>query len=534
MDASARRSLIPPSLGGEDAYAALLSGTRRLAREQRVERDAWHDSLELENKEEVLFEFEVLLKAAACFSNPRNHPGKPRRVPVVAQNFRSATQLACDGFSRAAGLSRILLGNRERALVFHRYLETVLPEDQARTRLLSEGGSQRTPEESLIALRRALIGTAELADGIVRAQRVSYRLFHTLLASLYREIDRNTFFNPLNALEFRPEFDRIRSAQVLDLIRSVPGVEAHRLVALTFLSLFRMLRYLSLLERLSAESASRRQAVGSAYLVLSVLRSDARALSDHLRRRAGRLLADSFERDVLSVHAQSLSERAASLHAAGHRLLGIKSALEGIAGGLRLDFRRAFQHDLPDPESLGAPAATTEAVLLAVENLRPALRNSILFLGKALGVSLDEGGVFDALAARRDSSERLRRDIWMFAQIVRAFATKAQHSPGDDRWAALQNFQYVREFLNYFRAMGLPLLRASDYPRVDSFMTAMSRLEETDLIDPARLRVALEECVAFHQFLSQLFEDISRREELSSAPFDRRAAASTLRLYLGD
>jgi hypothetical protein len=534
MEATARRSLIPPA-PVEDAYAALLSGTRRLQRDQRALRDQWHEALELEHKDEILFEFEVLLKAAACFSNPRNHPGRQRRAPVVAQNYRAATQLACDGFARAVGLARTLLGNRERALVFHRYLETVLPEDQARSRLLTEGTSQRTPEESLIALRHALIGTVEVADGIVRAPRVSFRMFHALLSTAYREIDRNAFFNPLNALEFRPEFDRIRSAQVLDLIRSVPGLEAHRLVALTFLSLFRMLRYLSLLERLSGdESGSKRLAAGSSYLVLSVLRSDARALSDHLRRRAGRLLAESFERDVLATPASSIRERAPALHAAGHRLLGIKSALEGIAGGLRLDFRRAFQHDLPEPEAIESPQALSQAVEGAVRNLRPALKNAILFLGKALGVSLDEGGVFDERAARRETGERLRRDIWMFAQIVRAFATKAHHAPGTDAWAALQSFQYVREFLAYFRAMGYPLLRASDYPRVDAFMSAMSALEDTDLIDPVRLRVALEECVAFHGFLSQLFEDISRREELVSTPFDRHAAASTLRLYLGD
>ena len=35
---------------------------------------------------------------------------------------------------------------------------------------------------------------------------------------------------------------------------------------------------------------------------------------------------------------------------------------------------------------------------------------------------------------------------------MRAFSSKAQHSPAEDRWAALYNFQYVREFLAYFRA----------------------------------------------------------------------------------
>jgi hypothetical protein len=98
----------------------------------------------------------------------------------------------------------------------------------------------------------------------------------------------------------------------------------------------------------------------------------------------------------------------------------------------------------------------------------------------------------------------------------------------------VQGFQYVREFLAYFRAMGYPLLRAADYPRIDLFMAAMTRLEDTDLVDPARLEDAIDECVAFHGFLSQLFEDISKRDELSGTTFDRRAAAAALRLYLGD
>ena len=122
----------------------------------------------------------------------------------------------------------------------------------------------------------------------------------------------------------------------------------------------------------------------------------------------------------------------------------------------------------------------------------------------------------------------------MFAQIVRAFSSKAEHSPNEDRWAALNNFQYVREFLSYFRAMGYPLLRASDYPRVDSFMAAMNGLEETDLLDNARLEAAIGECETFYAFLTRLFEQISKRDELAGVPFDRREAARSLRLYLGD
>jgi hypothetical protein len=246
------------------------------------------------------------------------------------------------------------------------------------------------------------------------------------------------------------------------------------------------------------------------------------------------LLADGFERDLLHVRAADLGLRAPAMRAAGHRLIGIKSALEGIAGSLRLEMRRAFQHDLPAPGTQPRDGDFRHALQLSIDNLRPALKNSILFLGRALGVALEEGGVFDDQAARRETSERLRRDVWMFAQIVRAFYTKAQASPAEDGWAPVYNFQYVREFLSYFRAMGYPLLRSADYPRFDAFMGAMARLEDTDLVDPARLEAAIDECMAFHGFLQRLFEDISKRDELQGAVFDRRAAAGSLKLYLGE
>ncbi|MBX3129222.1 MAG: hypothetical protein KF718_21065 [Polyangiaceae bacterium] len=531
----AQLALRPSTLPEGDAYSDLLDRTRSLAHEQRTLRDQWFQGLALDGKEEALFELEVLLKASACFSNPRNQPGQLRRTPTVALDFRQPTVLFRDGLHRALGLSRQLLGTRDRRLVFHRYLETVLPEDNLRTRLAQEGTAQQTPEDSLVALRQSLTSTVEVVEGVLRGQRVPFRLFYAVLGTVQREVNHNTFFNPLTALEFRPEFDRIRSGQVLDLIRSVPGQHAHRLVALTFLALFRMLRYVRLLGRIAVDvGGRRRRAAGRAYLVLSVLRSDARALSDYLRRRSGLLLAQGYEQDLLRTPASRLLEQSSHLRASGHRLLGIKSALEGIAGSLRLEVRRVFQHDLPSPEGMLGDAELHAALLTASSSLRPALRNAILFLGKALGVALEEDGVFDDHAAARETSERLRRDVWMFAQIVRAFATKAQYSPAEDRWAPVYNFQYVREFLSYFRAMGYPLLRATDYPRFDAFIRAMTRLQDTDLVDPNRLEEAIDECVAFHSFLMQLFEDISRRDALADVPFDRRAAAGALKLYISD
>jgi hypothetical protein len=237
----------------------------------------------------------------------------------------------------------------------------------------------------------------------------------------------------------------------------------------------------------------------------------------------------------LRVPAKEIANRFEDLRSEGYRLVAMKGALTGVASNLRLEMRRTFEHDLPPVENGTSETELRSRIREVTKNLRPSIQNAILFLGKSLRSSLDEGQVFDDQAARRASSERLRRDIWMFAQIVRAFASKARHADlSVDQWSKLQSFAFVREFLGYFRAMGYPLLRVGDDPRFDSFLDAMSGLSETDLFDPQRLQMAIEEAEAFQSYLVQLLDRISGREELRDVPFDKHGAARALRLYLGD
>ncbi len=528
---SATPRTIPPANGGGDAYADLLRDTRGLRREQALAREQWLSRIDSARREDTLFELEVLLKGLACFANPRNHAGPPRRAAIVGQDYRDALALARDAMHRIVYLSRQLLGEQERAFVFQRYLEMLLPDDTARTRLVRGAATQDTPEESLFILRHSLTNLLEVTGGITRLPRVPFRLFYAAMSMAHREVAQSAFFNPLVALEFRPEFDRITNVRVLELMRQVPGEQARRLVALTFLALFRMLRYVALLEQVVREP----RPAGLVYVVLSVLRSDARALTDYLRKQTGRQLAESFERELFKVPASQIRARYDELFAEAHRLVSIKATLGGIAANVRLELRRAFEHDFAAPEAGVSLDQIRKSVATVASNLRPALQNAVLVLGKALGARLDEHGVFDDVAAKRSLSLRLRRDVWMFAQIVRAFGAKARATPSrEDRWSGPSSIQFVREFLAYFDAMGYPLLRAADYPRFDAFIAALTALEETDLLDPARLERAVGEAERFYVFLTELFDQIGQRDELRGVPFDRRQAAESLKLYLGD
>jgi hypothetical protein len=214
MSAAPRSRSSNTALGG-DPYADLLRDTRGLRREQSVAREQWLARGEGARREEVLFELEVLLKGLACFANPRNHAGPPRRSAIVAHDYRNALVLAREATHRIISLCRQLLGEQDRAFVFQRYLEMLLPDDTARTRLVRGATGQHTPEESLFVLRHALTNLLEVMGGITRLPRVPFRLFYSTLSAAHREVSQSAYFNPLVALEFRPEFDRITNVRVL-------------------------------------------------------------------------------------------------------------------------------------------------------------------------------------------------------------------------------------------------------------------------------------------------------------------------------
>src|SRR5690606_17652856 len=211
-----------------DVYANLLRDTRALRRDQSTLRDGWYASLAWEKKEDTLFELEMLLKGVTCFGNPRNHPGTRRAASAVAHDYIEELRIVRDAVTRINTLMRVLLGEKDKAYTFSRYLETVLPEDSARGRLLQEQLTQDTPEEALLVLRNAFAAFQDLADGLLTLGRVSHRQYAALHGTLARAVGRNVSFHPPIALEFRQVFERCQRGAEHVVAPSVPSEHAHR------------------------------------------------------------------------------------------------------------------------------------------------------------------------------------------------------------------------------------------------------------------------------------------------------------------
>ncbi|MCB9707508.1 MAG: hypothetical protein H6714_01790 [Myxococcales bacterium] len=513
-----------------DVYANLLQDTRGLRREQALAREMWFAELELDGKEQCLFELEALLKGVVCFGNSHNHPGhSAASLNPVSHDFIFELRILRDSLDRSVDLTRMLLGERDKAFSFFRYLETVIPGDATRTQLLREQLHQNTPEEALFLLRHAFSGYIEMIDGLLKTGRISHRTFHAVHLTVAREIGRNLYFNPLVALEFRAEFDRIRHVQVLDALERMESESAHRILALTMLTLFRALRYIALMESYASDLRS----VTRSYIPSAVLRSDLRALGSYLKHGSSEVVSRGFERELLQLPAIEVGQFYEDLTRIGHDLKDLCQALKSVASSLDLEVQRIYHRELGAPSSGEGPGKMAARVMHVASQLRTAVHEGLLTVCMHVMPAEEVPDFGSDLKMRKASSERLRRDVWMLKQVVKAFIAKASAEVASENpWQQKSNVRAVKEFLVHFRAIGYQLVRLNDYQRLDPFIRSLDALTIGDLEESAALRQIVQECREFEKYLQQLFGQVNQRAELKGSSFNKREAVDTLKQYM--
>jgi hypothetical protein len=513
-----------------DYYTELIEGSRWLRREHAQAREKWFEGLILVEKEHLLFEFEMLLKGLVCFGNPVNHPGPPLRgEPAVSRAFKAELAIAREIMRRLVDVGRKLTTTKGKSIVFQRYLESVIAQDEARFKMVKQSLDQDNPPQSIALMVAAFANLTEVVEGLLRLPYISFRLFSNVINMAQREIHRSTFFDPLAALEFRIEFDVVSPKATLQLIRGINSEPARRVMSLTFLSLFRVLRYILAVRRSISHQVPAPALLGW----LAVLRSDVRALTIFFKRESARWLSEGFAKLYEGLGPRALTLHYDQFETEFHQLKSLKELLSSIGDQLRLEQVKAYEYHLPAVAAIKSWDQFKERTVAATQSLYAFVQNAAVLLAKEFDPDISGAIMFPDFVSDKDRSNRLRRDVWMFQKVLRAFIEKTKGSyVATDKWSKMANFRFVREFVRYFRSMGYQLLRYSDYAEFDKFMDLVDRLRDGDVLEVQRISNVITACEHFMTFLDQTFEAVSRREELRDLPFDKKEAARTLKLFL--
>ena len=172
----------PRSAPARTPYSDLLSGTRALQREQRAEREAWLGALALDGQGRAAVRARGAAQGDGLLLESAQPPGPAAPLRRSwRRTFAPRSRSFATGSQRAIALARQLLGPLDRAFVFHRYLETVLPGGQRAQRACSRRARRRRRPKR--AWSRCATGSPPLtrsSTACCALQRVPFRLFHAL------------------------------------------------------------------------------------------------------------------------------------------------------------------------------------------------------------------------------------------------------------------------------------------------------------------------------------------------------------------
>lgn len=466
-----------------DFYADLMRTSQAARATVSSERERWLRGLNVEGREEQLFEFEMLLRGVERYFNLHNVAMDLHERPLVTRDFHEELADVRDAIHRAIRIARRLLDpGSDSKMVFRKYVETQLADDRVRRAFIEEDLGQETPQESLFVLREAFEALRNLIDHLLKLPVCNLNLFTDVGNLALREIVLNRYFRPFRPLEFRIEYDRIRSVRILDLLASQAEEGVRRLFATAFVALFRLLRYLSYISHEGEEALPRR-----ARVVLALVRSETVSLVGFLRHE-------------LATQAGPKRLKAAGLRAARD----IAKEAQRIA-----------------KEVLAETPGAADASIKAAVAFTTLFRAQIVALVDALEPgSITGEDAFTQLVLPEAMAQRLRKDLWVFGQLCR---TTEMAMRSEDVQAAEAALSALKSYLGYFQDVSYQLLRYSDYEPFDRFAALLMELPWPPEGPGIRHRLA-EDLHRFIPTLESTFASVSRRVLLQGRSFDRKDA----------
>jgi len=461
------------------------------------ERNRWFFALEVERKEEKLFELEVMLKGIDRFFNLQNQPISDRDA-IVARDFKNQLRILRDAVFRVVVVCRTLLPASEaRALHFKNYVESRLLNDYQRAQNIERSLRQNTPEESLYVLCHSFINFHELLNRLVDLDRHSYSLFYHIEQLLSREITGNHYFNPFRAAGFAPHYDVIRSARLTRLIRQLNPPEVKKQFSLLFLLLYKLLKYLHFVEteRLDLDRLK------NSLLIFALINSETQCLIDLL------------ERDWPQ-HLHSIA------HFPPERIRVVSDIFDSTAYQLGLEIKKIFELELRDAAASTDLNHLRSGVTRSKGLLTTIFQQAIVALAQVFDPELAGRDLFPDFVSRLEQSIRLRRDVWLFHKVLENLEQIVVESePKGEPIAIIEAIKTLRNFIFYYQNISFQFVRCYDRDYFQQFFDCLDAFNLADVEVPFVFQEFKRHTHGFKLFLETTLSNINNRTELHNLPF---------------
>ncbi|HEX8147070.1 MAG TPA: hypothetical protein VF591_07830 [Pyrinomonadaceae bacterium] len=407
-------------------------------------------------------ELAVWLRALRSFFNAANHPlTDAERAGIGERSFKCETGVVRDALVRCLHL----LSNLARG-------EEAPGQDAAQASAAGALGLVGA-KESLGDLGEVFKDVCRLSDALLESSSVGFGAWSSLGSVLERELRRSEAAGLILAAG--------HAAGAAELQERLVGL-AHGLtpedLGEDLLEIFQAFSRLLALLRFVEDSLKGDTQLKRLLPVFTLVHEETRALLDFIEGRA--LRVEGVER-------------------------GASEILDGTAYAVRMELRKAFEHELTGLCSVRQPPQLFAKVENATGLLRDCYQQSVVALAQSFEPGLDGGTLFRSFTTKLEQSLELRRELWGLVMLVARASADGQEPPATR----------VLEALNAFGEGGQRYLMYKDWEALERF---------GEEIDSARDAGELSRTLhRFEAYLETLFGQVNMRAVLADRPFDPKS-----------
>jgi hypothetical protein len=416
-------------------------------------------------------ELAVWLRSLRSFFNPANHPfGEPERASLGERSFKCETGVVRDALvrslqllgsvARGEPLAGVAAGGAAGAGV------AAAAERAGAEDALGLGGAK----DSLVELADVFKDVCRLCDALLESQTVSFAAWSSIGSVLERELGRSEAVELIVAAGQGAGAAELQERLVALAHGLTPDDLGEDLLEIfqTFSRLLAHLRFVELSLRGDAQ-------LKRLLPVFTLVHEETRALLGFIEGRA--LLVEGVAR-------------------------GASEILDGTAYAVRMEMRKAFEHELTGLCSVRQPPQLFAKVENAAGLLRDCYQQSVVALAQSFDPSLDGAALFDSFRTKLEQSLELRRELWGLVRLVRGVSAAGENPPA----------RQVLEAMSAFGEGGQRYLMYKDWEALERF---------TEEIDAARSAGELSRTLhRFEAYLETLFGQVNMRAVLADRHFD--------------
>lgn len=468
-------------------------------------RDLWVRSLDLEGKEELLFEIDMLLRGLDRFFNLDNL-FFTNRQEVIQRDFTDELGIVTQLLKRIGSLTGRLLENSGPGdHHFQRFIETQVADDLVRDMLVEKSLAQDNPRQSLYLLHDGLAQVAVLTESLFQKERIAYRVFKSVGEIIRREILLNKYFNPLQQMAFSPTYDRIHNRIIRDIVRAIPHATLQRRISFVFLAFFRLLHYLRFINPKSADLGY----LKSSLLVFALIRSEARALLPYLEHGFKDQLFD-FEGNLEPDASMETITADVNDHA-----VTLAAELDSLSYQMTMELQKVSAEELANASEITRVLQLRGMVENAHGILQAFFQQAVVNLARIFEPDIEGRTIFPHFESRKQQSKRLLEDVMAFRTIMNLFEERMETDPNLQIYPhAVAYLKALKRFLEYFKDNTMLLLRFNDLTEFGEFLRVVHVLTPSQLKDGQTMQAFLLRTKPFRIYVEATIAQIRQREDL--------------------